>query len=151
MMQYLFYVLCFCFSLKKKRVLTCNKKMYPQCSLFYTELSVFQLDFFTSLPLSLSLSDSFEMDSLWLKLHLVFNQLPEHSSPFSSQCIHTQAEYQPNPSTAVLVIFFFFNTQTTFIHPCTLCFARTQYTQIQVLLQRQVLFYFQEIFPFLSI
>lgn len=63
---------------------------------------------------------------------MVFNQLPEHSSPFGAQSTRTQqAEYRPNPSTALLVMFcLFLITQMTFIHPCRLSFACTQHTQM---------------------
>lgn len=113
---------------------TYNKKMQPHRAPFL--LVVF-------LHFSAFFSDSFKMDLLWLKLLPLFHRLPEHSSPFSSQRIRTQGEYRPNPSTAVLLLYFLY-TQTTFIHPCHPHFdLHAHSTQLQAFLQqRQALLYF---------
>lgn len=116
---------------------TCKKKNEPKCFLYSTWCS---LCFTLPHCLFLWLDTRFEIDLLWLKLRLVFNQSPEHSSPFSSQCIRTQpAEYQPNPSTVLLVIFSFFFlffthrwlsfTLADFIYACT--HTNTGYSAIQ--------------------
>lgn len=151
----LYSVACLMFLFYKRflQLQTCKKKNEPKCFLYSTWCS---LCFTLPHCLFLWLDTRFEIDLLWLKLRLVFNQSPEHSSPFSSQCIRTQpAEYQPNPSTVLLVIFsfFFLFLHTDDFHSPLQTLFMHAHTQTRDILQyRHVLWqYFQEIVPFLSL
>lgn len=92
------------------------------------------------------------LQSIWprLKQHLVSSLLPEHPPPpfFSAlvHCVHTPGEHQPNSSSAPLVI----SLSLVLLSTRTCDFHSPSRTQMWGASNRQALFHFQEIFPFLS-